>query len=148
MPAAPERLLCLVNAPARGDAGGPSDEEIESCERRTFEYLRRLGLTLDPQSPGRLRHSPRDWAQRFPGTGGALYGQATHGWRASFSRPAVITRLPGLFLAGGSTHPGAGVPMAVLSGLQAAEQVLAQRAGPTSTTPLRPAVMPGGTSTP
>ncbi len=28
--------------------------------------LRRLGLHLEPDSPGRLRHSPAHWAQRFP----------------------------------------------------------------------------------
>ena len=32
------------------------------------------------------------------------------------------TTLPGLFLAGGSVHPGPGVPMAALSGQLAAEQ--------------------------
>jgi 1-hydroxycarotenoid 3,4-desaturase len=33
-----------------------------------------------------------------------------------FSRPGSTTDLPGLYLAGGSVHPGPGVPMAVLSG--------------------------------
>ncbi len=144
---APERLLCLVNAPARGDAGAPTDEEIAACETRSFAHLARLGLQLQPDGPGALRHSPAHWAQRFPATGGALYGQATHGWTTSFSRPAAATAVPGLFLAGGSAHPGAGVPMAALSGLQAAQQVLAAQPGRISTSPWRPAAMPGGTST-
>ena len=126
---APERLLCLVNAPACGDAGAPADDEIEACESRTFAHLARLGLQLAPASPGRLRHAPADWARRFPATGGALYGQATHGWRASFSRPASACRVPGLYLAGGSAHPGAGVPMAALSGLLAARQCMSDRPG-------------------
>lgn len=143
----PERLLCLVNAPARGDAGAPTEEEIAACETRSFAHLARLGLQLQPDGSGALRHPPAHWAQRFPATGGALYGQATHGWQSSFNRPAAATAVPGLYLAGGSTHPGAGVPMAALSGLQAARQVLAMRPGRTSTWPWRPAVMPGGTST-
>lgn len=144
----PERLLCLVNAPATGDAGVPDDEEIAACEQRTFAHLRRMGLQLDPQSPGRLRHGPASWAQRFPATGGALYGRATHGWQASFSRPPSATPVPGLVLAGGSTHPGAGVPMAALSGMLAADALLAQQPGRTSISTWRPAVMPGGTSMP
>ena len=82
----------------------------------------------------------------------ALYGQASHGWAASFSRPGARSRLPGLYLAGGSVHPGPGLPMAALSGRQAAASVMADRptAHPSSrrsTSPLPPAVTPGGTST-
>jgi 1-hydroxycarotenoid 3,4-desaturase len=143
----PERLLCLVNAPPQDDDRLLSNEEIEACESRTFRRLADAGLALAPASPGRWRHAPIDWATRFPGTGGALYGQATHGWRASFSRPSSSSRWPGLYLAGGSTHPGAGVPMAALSGLLAAQRCLADHAGRTSISTWRPAAMPGGTST-
>jgi len=88
---------------------------------------------------------PQDFAARFPGSQGALYGPASQGWRASFqARPAGRTTLPGLFLAGGSVHPGPGVPMAALSGQLAAEQILA---GLGSTSPSRPVAMPGGIST-
>ena len=52
----------------------------------------------------------------FPATGGALYGPATHGWMSSFQRPSAASRLPGLYLAGGSVHPGPGVPMAAMCG--------------------------------
>ena len=59
-----------------------------------------------------------------PATGGALYGTASHGWMASFKRPGARSQLPGLYLAGGSAHPGPGVPMAALSGGHAAASVL------------------------
>lgn len=126
-PAGPERLLCLVNAPAVGDRLPESLQpaEIERCETETFRLLERCGLHLAAPPERRRRTGPADWEQRFPATGGALYGQASHGWRASFSRPGTSTRLPGLYLAGGSVHPGPGVPMAALSGRVAARTLLA-----------------------
>jgi 1-hydroxycarotenoid 3,4-desaturase len=122
----PERLLCLVNAPAVGDlTPNPLDDaEITRCETGTFEALRRCGLHLSPTPAQMQRTTPADWEQLFPATGGALYGQASHGWRASFSRPDTRTRLSGLYLAGGSVHPGPGVPMAALSGRLAANALL------------------------
>jgi 1-hydroxycarotenoid 3,4-desaturase len=85
--------------------------------------------SADPPEPRDLpHHLPTDFHRLFPATGGALYGQASHGWKASFNRPGTRTKLPGLYLAGGSVHPGAGVPMAALSGRLAANCVLADLA--------------------
>jgi 1-hydroxycarotenoid 3,4-desaturase len=47
---------------------------------------------------------------------------------ASFQRPGARTALRGLYLAGGGAHPGAGVPMAALSGQHAAEAIWKDRA--------------------
>ena len=143
-----ERLLCLVNAPATGDEGGPSAEEIDACERATFEQLRRCGLALEWIPSTLQRTTPATFEALFPGTGGALYGRATHGWRASFQRPGSRSRIPGLFLAGGSVHPGPGLPMAATSGWLAAEAILAQSATRTSISGWTPAATPGGISTP
>jgi 1-hydroxycarotenoid 3,4-desaturase len=87
--------------------------------------------------------TPADFARLFPATGGALYGRAPHGWRASFQRPGVRTRLPGFYLAGGSVHPGPGVPMAALSGRAAAACLVEDLA---STRRSSPVAMRGGTS--
>jgi 1-hydroxycarotenoid 3,4-desaturase len=90
-----------------------------------------------------VRTTPADFHRLFPATGGALYGPAVHGAMASFRRPGARTRLPMLFLAGGGTHPGAGVPMAALSGRLAASSVLEDLA---STSVSRRTAMRGGTS--
>ena len=54
---------------------------------------------------------------------------------ASFTRPGARTRLPGLYLAGGGVHPGSGVPMAALSGRQAALSVITDLASTMSFAP-------------
>lgn len=139
----PERLLCLVNAPAVGDSRPLSPQEIRECEARTFNHLRRLGLSLEPSSEP-IVTTPQDFERLFPGTGGALYGPASHGWSSPLSRAGSRARLRGLYLCGGSVHPGAGVPMAALSGRLAAASVLEDLA---STSRSRAAATPGGTWT-
>ena len=143
-PAGPERLLCLVNAPATGDTHPFDLAEIERCADQTFQRLAHCGLHVHRRPETTLVTTPAVFERLFPATGGALYGRASHGWMASFSRPGATSRLPGLYLAGGSTHPGPGVPMAALSGRIAAATVLADLG---STTRSRPAVIAGGTST-
>jgi hypothetical protein len=71
----------------------------------------------------------------FPATGGALYGRANHSPFASFQRPDNRTKIPGLYLAGGSVHPGPGVPMAALSGRLAAARIVVR---PRFNTPVAP----------
>jgi 1-hydroxycarotenoid 3,4-desaturase len=140
-----ERLLCLINAPATGDARRFRTEELQQCEEATFGLMERCGLRLKRTSANTALTTPTDFEQLFPGTGGALYGRASHGWRASFQRPRARSRIPGLYLAGGSIHPGPGLPMAALSGRMAAAALIADRA---STDRSRPVAMRGGMSTP
>lgn len=146
---APERLLMLVNAPATGDAtGGAFDtSEIEQCERTSAALMARCGVQLTPVA--RQITTPREFHRLFPATGGALYGRGfsdrlTGGWMTLFKRGAAASPIPGLYLAGGSVHPGPGVPMAAMSGQLAAATLLAHL---DSTSRSRRVVISGGTST-
>ena len=139
----PERLQIIVNAPAIGDTHAFTPEEIDRCTRRMLERLKACGLELDLTAPPVVA-TPTDFEHLFPSTGGALYGRASHGWAASFLRQSARTRIPGLYCAGGSTHPGAGVPMAALSGRLAAATLLKDL---DSNARSRRAAMPGGMST-
>lgn len=141
-PGRPERLLLLVNAPADGQRAF-TPQEIETCETNWRRRLEACGLSLTPTGPAAITH-PQGFEALFPATGGALYGRAPHGWMASFKRPGARTKVPGLYLAGGSVHPGPGVPMAAQSGRLAAAALIADLA---STARSRKAAMSGGTST-
>lgn len=142
----PQRILALVNAPADGDRRLLTDAEIAACEKHCVALLRRCGLEVTINNPQQVvRRTPADFAQLFPGSGGALYGPATHGWTALFQRQSATTALPGLYLAGGSIHPGPGVPMAAMSGRLAAATLMAHRG---SMQRLHPVRISGGTSTP
>jgi 1-hydroxycarotenoid 3,4-desaturase len=86
--------------------------------------LRACELELDWDPAQAVATTPKEFAALFPGSGGALYGRASDGAMATFRRAGAASRLPGLFLAGGSVHPGPGVPMAVMSGRLAAARLL------------------------
>jgi 1-hydroxycarotenoid 3,4-desaturase len=116
------RMLILVNAPANG-AHAEGD-----VERAMLRRLERAGLALAWPAKTCMMRGPAEFAEIYPATGGALYGRASNGWQSTFQRPKATTRLPGTYLAGGSVHPGPGVPMAALSGMLAAEQLLSDRA--------------------
>jgi len=129
-PEGPERLLALVNAPADGDTRLFDDSEVESCRHRSLELMSQCGLDLEIGNAAQqvLCRTPAEFERLYPGSGGALYGAATHGWMALFRRPAARSALPGLYLAGGSVHPGPGVPMAAMSGRLAAATIAADLA--------------------
>jgi len=141
-PTGPERLMLLVNAPA--GAAPHLEPELQQCEQQTLNQLANAGLRLLPSPHAALRTTPSDFAAAYPGSQGALYGRASQGWRASFQRPGQRTTIPGLYLAGGTAHPGPGLPMASLSGQLAAQQMLADLA---SRWRFHPVAMPGGMST-
>jgi 1-hydroxycarotenoid 3,4-desaturase len=138
-----ERLFFIINAPAVGDRRRFDDKEIQGCLTATFAMLERCGLKLERDPAATVVTTPHDFEGSFPATGGALYGSATHSWKGPLNRPAGRSKVPGLYLAGGSVHPGAGVPMVTMGGRLAAAAVLEDLAS-TSLSPIR--VTRGGTS--
>ncbi len=140
-PGAAERFEIIMNAPP---VRGAAEREEQKCRTRTFATLSRMGLTFTPEPEARSLTAPADFARLHPGSDGSLYGRSPHGTAATFLRPGARTRVRGLYLAGGGVHPGAGVPMATLSGLHAAEAILTDLALPSTS---RPTAMRGGMST-
>lgn len=116
-----EPLFVMANAPST--QVGAHDGELG---------VRTVGRLVDAGVIGehtlRWERHPRDLATVFPDTHGALYGVASNSRFAAFLRPANRVRtVPGLYVASGSAHPGGGVPLCLLSGRQAADQLLSDR---------------------
>ena len=119
-----ERLLILINAPADGDTVDITSGREDFYWNKATTVLRDCGLRLELDPMDRVMMSPATFSDLYPGTGGSLYGQASHGIFSPFLRPGSASPVDGLFLAGGSVHPGPGIPMATLSGRLAASALL------------------------
>ena len=137
-----ERFEIIMNTPPLTDRAA-QPEDYETCHTRTFPPLRNFGLTFSPEPGRESLTTAQNFDALFPGSAGSLYGQTPHGMTAALERPTARTKIKGLYLAGGGTHPGAGVPMAALSGRHAVEAILTDR---TSTSRFRKTATHGGTS--
>ena len=124
-----ERMLVLINAPADGDTRSFTADDMADLGARSFGLLRDCGLDVARDQGAEIVTTPEGFARLFPGSGGALYGRASHGTTGTFARPGAVSRLPGLYLAGGSVHPGPGIPMAAMSGRIAAARAQADLRG-------------------
>lgn len=124
-PAGMENWFVLVNAPAvdeRYDWGRESADYRDVVLRTLAEF----GIDLSGRIVSELMMTPPDLAQATGAWRGALYGRSANSRWAAFRRPP--NRSPdfsGLYFAGGTTHPGGGVPMVTLSGGVAARMLLA-----------------------
>ena len=115
----------LVNAPTHGPVID-WDAEADGYEALLLERLAQRGLDVRKQIAVRARRTPADLERETGAPGGAIYGTAPHGRLGSLRRPGNVARgAKGLYLVGGSTHPGGGLPLVILSA-----KIVAQEIGP------------------
>ncbi|SDL40368.1 phytoene desaturase family protein [Nonomuraea jiangxiensis] len=111
-PPGAENWTVLVNVPARDPGRWPI--RVEAYRDLVLERLAERGHDL----AGRLRFAdvftPADLRDRYGAWGGAIYGSAHRGRLAPFLRPGNRGPRRGLYLVGGSAHPGGGLPMVAL----------------------------------
>jgi 1-hydroxycarotenoid 3,4-desaturase len=122
-PTGPERFELIMNASPTPQTT-PDHKEAETCLTIITNRLRSRGLHLDPWPTVADLTMPQDFNTVFPASHGSLYGRSPQGLLAAFKRPTARTPIAGLYLAGGGAHPGAGVPMAALSGQHAGAAML------------------------
>ena len=128
-----EGWFVLVNAPAHDPARGVDWDEPGLRERYTrhiLEVLADRGADVRDRIRVLETVTPADLQRRAGAPGGAIYGTASHGPRAALRRPANRSPLPGLYLVGGSAHPGGGIPLVLMSA-----EIVAGLIGPAGTSP-------------
>lgn len=114
-----ENWYVMANAPAL--AGGVRVDEAAYADR-----IERLLVERGLLAPGDVRRvatrGPRDLARLA--THGAIYGAAPHSLLATIRPSHRVRGAPALRLAGGTVHPGGGIPLAVTSGRGAVRDLL------------------------
>ena len=113
-----EAWFVLVNAPPQGPAPDGVDWRApglaEAYADRVLAALARRGVDVRDRVIFREIRTPADLQQATGSPGGAIYGTPSHGL-TGLLRPPNRGAVRGLFLVGGSTHPGGGLPMVALS---------------------------------
>lgn len=119
-----ENWFVLVNAPP---LSADYDWETQRIPYRDHVLAKLAEAGFDVRDRIRAEHvlTPADLARMSGAWRGALYGPSPNSRWAAFRRPHNrCPQIGGLYFAGGTTHPGGGVPMVALSGKVAAELLL------------------------
>jgi phytoene desaturase len=112
-----ENWFLLVNTPA----GAAVD--AEQYRDLVLDRLADHGVDLRERLVFTEMITPADFEQRFRSPGGAIYGTSSNGRRAAFVRPANRGARRGLYLVGGSSHPGGGLPLVTMGARIAADLI-------------------------
>jgi phytoene desaturase len=113
-----ESWFVLVNAPRHEPDGGvdwTAPGLADSYADRVLATMAARGLDVRDRVRWRVVRTPADLERETASPGGSIYGTSSNGARAAFLRPGNASPLPGLFLVGGSAHPGGGLPLVTLS---------------------------------
>ncbi len=106
-----EALFVLVNAPPQNRFDWRAPGVADDYADRVLATLAARGPDVRDRVLFREIRTPADLESATATPGGAIYGTPTH----RLLRPANRAPVRGLFLVGGSVHPGGGLPMVTLS---------------------------------
>jgi phytoene desaturase len=111
-----EPWFILVNAPRHSEKLDWNDQNLkDSYSDQIIDTLARRGFDLRDRILWQHSLTPADLESRYFAPGGSIYGSSSNGAISAFLRPSNIGSVEGLYLVGGSSHPGGGLPLVGLS---------------------------------
>jgi len=126
-PRGDESWFMLINAPRHDPNDGVDWSNLElknSYTEQILSVLSKRGFESRDRVTWQDTITPADLEKNTLAPGGSIYGTSSNGMRSAFLRPENVTKIPNLYLVGGSSHPGGGLPLVGMSA-----EIVASRIG-------------------
>jgi phytoene dehydrogenase-like protein len=127
VPEGNESWFMLINAPRHDPTNGVdwSNPELKaSYTEQILSALSNRGFSTSDRILWQRTIAPDELERNTLAPGGSIYGTSSNGMRSAFLRPENVTKIPNLYLVGGSSHPGGGLPLVGMSA-----EIVASRIG-------------------
>ncbi len=120
-----ENLFILINAPYTSSATN-WEKEKKNYRNLIIKKLEEFGLEgLENSIEFEQIITPEDFEKKYRANRGSIYGVSSNGIFSAFMRvPNMAKDIKNLYFVGGTTHPGGGMPLVLLSGKMACELIL------------------------
>ena len=123
-----ESWFVLVNAPRHSASGDGFDWSNQDFNRQyansIINQIEAAGIPIRERLEVLEIRTPLDLQESVNAPGGSIYGTSSNGARSAFARAKNRSPIKGLYLVGGSAHPGGGLPLVGLSAEMVAEAIL------------------------
>ena len=123
-----EAWFVLVNAPRHSTGSDGFDWSDEDFKRRyanaIIDQIEASGIPIRNRLEVLEIRTPLDLQTSVNAPGGSIYGTSSNGARSAFNRAKNRSPIKGLYLVGGSAHPGGGLPLVGLSAEMVAQAIL------------------------
>lgn len=121
-----DNIKVLPHIPPLEDGSGITHDDYVALKDRCIDKMERCGITgLRDSIITEDLLTPIDIERMYRSNKGSIYGVVTD-WKKNygFKAPKTSTRYKNLYFTGGSTNPGGGMPMVVLSGQKCADRII------------------------
>jgi len=121
-----DNIKILPHIPPLEEGSGITHEDYVALKDRCIDKMERCGLTgLRESIITEDLLTPVDIEKMYRSNKGSIYGVVTD-WKKNygFKAPKTSSKYGNLYFTGGSTNPGGGMPMVILSGQNCADRII------------------------